>query len=86
MSLDSEELRGRNAKDLLDNKVLREALELVKKEVFNCWLQTPTQAVEEREAAWRMYRSAEMFESVLLGYIQSGHIARREIERLMKEK
>ncbi len=80
MSLESEELRGRNAQDLLNNPILKEALDLFKKEVFEVWIRA--KEPEEREDCWRMYNSALMFEGVLNGFIQSGKIAREQIKRL----
>jgi len=81
MSLEDEATRGDQAAIILDNPAVKEALQAIKEEIISQWSETPARDTEGREWIWRHYKVFEKFEGILKGYIDTGKMAKIEIER-----
>lgn len=87
MELQDQVERGRQARDLLDNHLLAKALKASKEEIIEMWESTPARDSEAREWLFKMYQASLRFEKVLLGYIDSGKIAQKDLkEKTLAEK
>lgn len=73
--------RGRKAQELLDNELLKGALDAVEREVFEAWANAPALSKDEKEALWQHVRACRNFRSVLVGYIQTGKLAADTLKR-----
>ena len=78
--------RGEQAKALAENPLLKKAIAVVKQSVFEEWEDAKTP--EDREDLWNFQQAVTRFEKVLLGYIQTGEIARKQLlsERTFTQK
>lgn len=73
--------RGVQAKDLLDNPLLAEALSEAKRQIVEMWENTPSRDSDGREWLWLLHQSALRFEGVLKGYIDTGKIAKANLPK-----
>jgi len=87
MSLDLrvEQERGSNAFSLMENELLREALDAIDAEVMEQWIDCPARDKEGKEALWQLIKTSRKFRSILTGYIESGKLATEQIKRYEKE-
>ena len=85
MDLEGQVERAKHAQDLLNNHLLAKALEVSKKEIIEMWENTPARDSDAREWLFKMYQASLRFEKVLLGYIDAGKIAQKEL-KAPKEK
>lgn len=76
--------RGRNAQALLDNELLREALDAIDREVMEQWIDCPARDKEGKEALWQLIKTSRKFRSVLTGYIDTGKLATEQLKRYEK--
>jgi len=72
--------RAQQAKDLLNNPLLKEALEAIQAEVVKNWSEAPVRDEEGKEILWRLYKSSQKFSAVLQGYIESGKLATEQLK------
>lgn len=72
--------RARDAKALLDNSTLKEALGIIEKDVVEAWLACPVRDVEGRESAWRMAVTARKFRDLLRGTAEGEKFALHQIQ------
>ena len=79
-------LRGENARRLLSDKVLQEAIAGIKKEITDQWAATPARDEEGREWIWRHYKVAERFEAMLKGYVEAGRVEAFKVEQSTMDK
>jgi hypothetical protein len=75
MTEHEEVFRGENAKRLLNDKLFKEALETVRKEILQKWEETPARDSDAREWLWKLHQASLRFEGIFKGYIDSGKIA-----------
>lgn len=80
------EQRAEHAARLLNDPLMKEALESLELEIIAQWDVCPVRDVEARETLWRFYKTAKKFQSVFIGAIQSGKIAALQDEKTLKEK
>lgn len=66
--------KGEQAKRVLEDPVVKEALSAIRQEIIEQWSATPARDAEGREWVWRHYKVAERFEAMLRGYIETGRI------------
>jgi len=66
--------KGQQAARILDDPVVKEAIDTIKQEIVEQWAATPARDAEGREWVWRHYKVAERFEAMLRGYIETGRI------------
>ncbi len=67
--------RAEHASRLLEDPLVKEAFELVDREILDQWEACPVRDVEGREYLWRFLKTSRKFKSVFMGVIQSGQIA-----------
>lgn len=77
MTDDEKVVRGEHAKALADNPLLRKSIAVIKQAIFEEWEVAEDQ--ETRDELWRQQKAVTSFEGVLLGYIQTGEIARKQL-------
>ena len=73
--------RARQAKELLDNDLLKKSLKTSRDEIISKWEATPGSAVEEREWLWKLYHSSKVFEQILFGVIDTGRVAQEQLKK-----
>jgi hypothetical protein len=67
--------RAANAKRLLDDPLLQEALGLIKDEAIAAWQATAARDTEAREIAWLTVKITDRITSCLQGMVDDGRIA-----------
>lgn len=76
--------RGREARAILGNSIVQEALAHIDAECIKRWRETTAGEVEEREEAYRMLRVAQMFRQFFTNCIAGGQKAEAEDLRVQK--
>lgn len=84
-SLLDQQTRGQVSASLLENELLKEALKAIKDEVSRQWLECPARDHEGKEALWQLAKTAQKFENILIGYVETGKLATAELARFEKE-
>lgn len=77
MSPEEEISRGRQAQELMDNPILKEAFEKIERETLELWAGTNLSDVETREDLWRLLNSARQLRRNILNIQSSGEIAKQ---------
>lgn len=72
--------RGRQAQDLLEHPLLQEAMEILRSEFKEAWANSPARDSEGREKLWQLHAMVGKFESHLTQVLQTGKLARLQIE------
>lgn len=72
--------RAERARQLFNDPLVQETLDLIEKEVSEAWMGCPVRDVEARETLWRMAVTARKFRDVLRGTMESGKIAMKQLE------
>lgn len=80
--------RGEAAQALADNPLLVEALDSFVEKVTSAWTNSNPQDAAGREKLWHLLRAAQEFKAFIQATVDSGKIARMELEnsRLSKLK
>ena len=76
-----EQTRGQAAQMLLDNEILRQALDAIESEVVDQWEKCPARDAEGKEALWQLFKTSKKFRAVLFGYVQTGKLASENLKR-----
>ena len=76
-----EQTRGQAAQMLLDNELLRQALDAIEAEVVEQWEKCPARDAEGKEALWQLFKTSKKFRAVLNGYVQTGKLASENLKR-----
>lgn len=84
-SLLDQQTRGQISASLLENELLKEALKALKDEVAEQWVNCPARDKEGKEALWQLAKTAQKFENILIGYVETGKLATAELARFEKE-
>ena len=71
---------GGEARQLLDNELLRGALTAIEKKAEADWKTSAPGEVQEREAAWRMWRTTREFAVLLTRFVETGKLASEQLE------
>lgn len=82
--LRAEQDRGIAARALLDNELLREALDAIDREVMEQWIDCPARDKEGKEALWQLIKTSRKFRDILSGYIDTGKLATEQLKRYEK--
>ena len=85
IDLRAEQDKGAHAMSLLENELLREALDAIDAEVMEQWIDCPARDKEGKEALWQLIKTSRKFRSILTGYIESGKLATEQLKRFEKE-
>ena len=80
MTPDEKDIRGVRAKELMDNPLLKDAVKTIKEAIIHKWSITDPSDTDQREYLWKLHEAATSFENVLFGYIQTGEIARKQLQ------
>lgn len=67
--------RAEHANRLLNDQLLQDSLKAIKDEVHRAWIDCPARDKEGKEALWQLAKTADKFESLLRGHIETGKIA-----------
>ena len=78
--------RGQMAKDLLNNEMLKEALEVIEKVALESWKKTDKESFSERERLWQKMQIVEEFRSELTRYLETGKLAKAQVTKSRKSK
>lgn len=78
--------RGQEAARLLESDVMREALGALESEIVSQWEQCPARDKEGKEALWQLLKTKKKFERLLLGYVETGKLARENLRRIEEGK
>ncbi len=73
--------RGQTAKDLLNNKLLKDALEAVEAAALEEWKETDKDAFSQRERMWQKLQVIEEFRQDLTRHIETGALAKAQMKR-----
>lgn len=84
-NLAAEVSRAKEAELLLSNPLLAAALESIKSEVVDEWGKCPIRDKEGKELLWQLYKTAERFENLLKGHIETGKLASDALRRIEQE-
>jgi hypothetical protein len=80
--LERKQQRAAHAKRLLEDDLLKEAFESVRKEYLSAWRATNPQDGELREQLWRAFSVTDKVQSHLARVMDDGKIAARDIADL----
>lgn len=79
-----QQTRGQYAMSLLENELLKGALDAIDKEVMEQWIACPARDKEGKEALWQLIKTSRKFRDILTGYIETGKLATAELKRFEK--
>lgn len=86
MTPEQEAHRGDEAARLLENDLLREALDAIDAEVVSQWQECPARDKEGKEALWQLMKTAQKFRRILTGHIETGKLARENLRRIEESR
>lgn len=72
--------RAEHAHRLLHDQLLQDALKAIKDEVARAWIDCPARDKEGKEALWQLAKTADKFDSLLKGYVETGKLARANLK------
>lgn len=78
--------RAEHAQRLLNDQLLQDALKAIKDEVLRVWIDCPQRDHEGKEALWQLAKTADKFESLLRGYIETGKLAQANLKHFEERK
>lgn len=78
--------RAEHANRLLNDQLLQDSLKTIKDEVIRLWLDCPARDHEGKEALWQLARTADKFESLLKGHIETGKLAQVNLKAFEERK
>ena len=78
--------RAEHADRLLNDQLLQDALSAIKSEVQRTWIDCPARDHEGKEALWQLAKTADKFESLLKGYVETGKLARMNLKAFEERK
>ena len=84
--LEKEKRRGEHAGRLLQDELLNEILDDIEKQIIAKWEATPARDKDAREELWLFYVVTKKFRNTLRSCLDTGEMAKLQIEQSMKEK
>lgn len=78
--------RAEHASRLLNDQLLQDALKAIKDEVTRTWLECPARDHEGKEALWQLAKTADKFEALLRGHIETGKLAQMNLKAFEERK
>jgi hypothetical protein len=82
--LSKEVSRANNARQLLNNSLLRESLDKIKELYNQSLLNTGAKEVETREKLWQAYQIVGIFERHFIEIIDTGKLATKQLDDFRK--
>jgi hypothetical protein len=82
--MEDEARRGDQAAIVLGMPIVQEVLKNMREEIISQWSETPARDAEGRDWIWRHYKVLEKFEGLLKGYMESGRMAKMQMNEKSK--
>ena len=73
-------LRGKEAAQILDSEVFKDAMTMLKTQVMEQWKQAPIRDREGQVLLLQLMKVTDKFEATLIGLVEQGKFAERKIE------
>ena len=87
MSIEHEQVdRARQAQELLEHPLLKQALDAIERDVFELWAECEVMKSAEKDALHHHIRACRNFRAMLLGYINTGDLARDKLKHLEEKQ
>lgn len=77
--------RAKEAELILQNPLVVSAMDAIKADIFSQWSECPARDKEGKELLWQLLKTAEKFENLFKGYIETGKLASENLRRLEEE-
>jgi hypothetical protein len=78
--------RAEHAQRLLNDSLLQEAMQAIRNEVVRAWVDCPARDTEGKEALWQLARTADKFDALLRGYVETGKLATANLKHFEERK
>ena len=72
----TQEERSRQAQNLLENELFKEAFHVLKKDLMTSWESSGSSELEARESIWLAMRLLDRIEGHLKSIVETGHMAK----------
>lgn len=79
MELETEVMRGNQAKDLLEHPLMVEAFHLLRTQVMDQWASSPARDTEGREKLWQLTKLIDKLEGHLREVLETGKLAQIQV-------
>ena len=70
------EERERRAKSLIDDPLLKEAFDVLKEDLMNCWNHSGSTDLQARESIWLAMRLLDRIHGHINSIVETGHMAK----------
>lgn len=80
MTPEEEVVRAERAKQILEDKLVRAALDGVRDLIIEQWRVSPVKDSEIRDWLWALYNASHKFEEVLRSHIETGKLAAHQLK------
>lgn len=78
--------RAEHAQRLLTDHLLQDALKAIRDDVVRTWVECPQRDQEGKEALWQLAKTADKFEALLKGYVETGKLAQSNLKSFEERK
>jgi hypothetical protein len=78
--------RAREAKNLLDHPMLKDALSAIESKYMEQWMVSDIEDAKSREFSFRMIRSAQLFRILLTKFIEDGTLIEADVAETTRQK
>ena len=75
MELEQERIRGERARQLMEDPMIAEALDMIEREAVRQWEMSPARDTEGRERLWMFYVITKKFRNTLQETMDTGKMA-----------
>lgn len=86
MNTQAEIDRAEHAQRLLNDQLLKDALAAIKAEVVKAWVDCPARDKDGKEALWQLAKTADKFEALLKGYVETGKLASANLKAFEEKR
>jgi hypothetical protein len=86
MSPEQEAQRGNRAQQILDDPLVKAALDAIGERIIEEWRMCPVKDVEMREKLWMMFNMRHRFIDSMREHIDTGKLAKHQIAEEVKRK
>lgn len=77
--------RANEARLLLENPLLIQALDAIETETVVAWVECRALDKEGKEAVWQLMKTAKKFRAILIGHVETGKLAKEQLRRFEEE-
>jgi len=82
----AQQTKGQISQSLLENELLKEALDAIEQEVVEQWAECPARDKEGKEALWQLMKTAQKFRRILTGYVETGKLATEQLKSFEEKR